>query len=368
MDRLSEYLDGELPAFARSEVESHLRGCAACARHLEELAAVDAAARELPVPAPPGYFDSLPARVRVRLPARRRKSPPVWVWAAAAGIAVAAVVPLLFEQTRSPLPEPALVREQAPPSPAIASTPAAPPREEAPAAAPADVPAAGRAHDKVAAKDVGAMKPAPYEARAAENAAAPPPAAAAPPAQVQKHGGPWAQAPSGAPAPPRLATSDESQKPQAARAAARPDEARPETAQMEEARATREIQRQAGAEVKGEREQDRRSGLAGSIMTFAQAPTEETRYRALLARRTASAAEDRQLHDEWRALAASYPTGAHADEARVRALDALLSAYRREGEARDRERLREEAGLYLQRSDAAQARRVRAMLQEAGLN
>jgi anti-sigma factor RsiW len=340
-DRLSLYLDGEMAAGARSEVESHLRGCAACARHLEELAAVDAAARDLPVPAPPGYFESLPARVRARLPPARRKAPPVWVWAAAAGIAVAALVPVVVERTRAPLPEPALIREQAPP--AIVITP------------PATVTAPPE-RVTLAAKDLGSIKlkaapapatpavpaPAPFEPRAAENAAAAPPASA----QVQKHVGPWAQAPAGAPAP---------------------DSARSETAPMEEGRAPKQVQGQADAEAKAEREQDRRPGLTDAVATFARAPSEETRYRALLARRTATAAEDRQLHDEWRALAASSPTGAHADEARVRALDALLAAYRREGEARDRERLREEAGLYLQRGDAAQPDRVRAILEAAGL-
>ena len=52
---------------------------------------------------------------------------------------------------------------------------------------------------------------------------------------------------------------------------------------------------------------------------------------------------------------------------RVRALEALLSAYRSGGEARDLQRLREEAALYLQRSDAAQAPRVRAMLERDSL-
>jgi hypothetical protein len=261
------------------------------------------------------------------------------VWAAAAGIAIAALVPSLWERTTTPVPEAARIQEL--PPPAIATAPA---RDEALTEVQADVPAARLTRDKAAAKDRGSIKLNVEPARAAENAAAPPP----PAAQIQKHSGPWAQAPAGAPAPAPepLATSDES---------------------MAEARAPREIQLPAGAEAKAEREQDRRRGVSGSVLTFAQAPTEETRYRALLARRTATAAEDRQLHDEWRALAASFPAGARADEARVKALDALLSAYRRAGEARDRERLREEAGLYLQRGDAAQADQVRAMLQEAGL-
>src|SRR5439155_741110 len=130
-------------------------------RALGELAAVDAAARELPVPAPPGYFDSRPARVRARLPRPPRRSPPVWVWAAAAGIAIAALAPLLFQQTKAPVPEAAPVQERVPAAPTIAVAPAARP----------DVPAAGLARDKLAAKDLGPIKSkeAPFEARAAED-------------------------------------------------------------------------------------------------------------------------------------------------------------------------------------------------------
>jgi Putative zinc-finger len=350
-DRLSLYLDGELAAEARSEVEDHLRSCAACARHLEELAAVDAAARELPVPAPPRYFDTLPARVRARLPAPRRRTPPVWMWAAAAGIVLAALAPLVFRQAVSPVPEAALTEEE--------PRPVAPPPTVA-YGAPAEAPAAAPALDKLGAKDAvrakaasPAGKPEPARGRAAENdsrvpAAPPPPPAPAP--QVQKHNGPWAQVPQAA------ARSDE------AGASTRVEEELPVRAPL--ADAPRDA-----AEGKVEREQreQARRGLSGSTATFAQAPTEETRYRSLLARRPASAAEDRQVHDEWRAFVASYPSSPRADEARVRALEALLSAYRREGEARDRERLREEAGLYLQRSDAAQAPRVRALLEAAAL-
>ena len=47
-------------------------------------------------------------------------------------------------------------------------------------------------------------------------------------------------------------------------------------------------------------------------------------------------------------------------------LDALLAAFQRGGDSRDRDRLREEAEVYLQRSDAAQPARVRAILAAAG--
>jgi len=364
LDLLSMYLDGELAAGARAEVDTHLRGCAACARRLEELAAVDAAARELPVPAPPGYFEALPARVRARLPAPRRKAPPVWVWAAAAGLALAGLAPLILRHAAGPGPDAARTEQEqrlAPPPAAAATEPEAQ----------ASAPPARAESDQVAAKDELAVKevrtppasspaatsPPALVRRSAENAAGAPP----PPApQVQKHAGPWAQAPAAAPAPaPQVHASE------AAQAARREGRARAEPVQADTAsgRPPGEAARlPAVEEAKAGRDQDR-STLTEGVATFAEAPTEDARYRALLARRPASASEDRQLHDAWRAFAASYPTSPRSDEARVRALDALLSAYRRDGEARDRERLREEAALYLQRSDAAQAPRVRAILE-----
>ena len=43
-DRLSDFLDGELPADEQRAVEAHLRGCAACAAVLEDLKRVVARA------------------------------------------------------------------------------------------------------------------------------------------------------------------------------------------------------------------------------------------------------------------------------------------------------------------------------------
>ena len=48
MDRLSEYLDGELAEPERREMEQHLFGCASCATALEELRNVVERARRLP--------------------------------------------------------------------------------------------------------------------------------------------------------------------------------------------------------------------------------------------------------------------------------------------------------------------------------
>jgi hypothetical protein len=354
LDRLSLYLDGELATAARTEVEAHLQGCSACARHLEELAAVDAAARDLPVPAPPGYFDSLPARVRARLPAPRRRAPPVWVWAAAAGLALAALAPVLLRQTTSPVPEATRTEETergAAPPPTIAAT------ETVEA-----LPEGGeRAKTRAAPKDAAPSKPVasapappPLYKTAQENAAAARPSATG---QIQKHNGPFAQAPAAAP-PPQAPTPA-----QASQTAARADEMRAEEAQEQApARASKEVQREAAPEGKRERDQARRGGLADSLK-LAQASGQEARYRVLLARQPASAAAARTLHDDWTAFAKAHADGPRADEARVRALEALLSAYRSGGEARDLQQLQEEAALYLQRRDAAQAPRVRALLE-----
>ena len=331
LDRLSLYLDGELAAAARTEVEAHLRGCPACARHLEELAAVDAAARELPVPAPVGYFDSLPARVRARLPASRRRAPPVWVWAAAAGLALAALAPLMLRQTASPVPEAARTDE-------TARVAAPPPAPAAPAPAPAEAPRAGgeRVKTLAAPKDAARSKPAPtpvpllYEP-GRENAAA---ARPSPSGQIQKHTGPFAQAPA---------------------AAARAEEMRADEAPAETA-----------PEKKLERDQARRGGLADATITAAQTSDETTRFRTLVAQRPASTGQARQLHDAWTAFAAAYPSSPRADEARVRAIEALALAWDKGGDPADQEGARQAALDYLAAPRAPQRARVRALLDRLG--
>jgi hypothetical protein len=358
LDRLSLYLDGELAAAARTEVESHLRGCSACAHHLEELAAVDAAARELPVPAPPGYFDSLPARVRARLPPPRRRTAPVWVWAAAAGVALAALTPLLFRQTASPVPEAERTEDKA----RVATPPTI---ANAPVIAPAEAPRAGgeRAKTLATPKHAASSKPiisapAPllYK-KAQENAAAARPSVTG---QVQKHDGPFAQAPAGtqatggAPAPPL---------PPAPPGAARVDESRAEAVEAEEApapAAKEAAPRDVAPERKAERDQVR-GGLADSTK-LAHASGEEARYRALLARQPASADAARKLHDDWAAFAKAHADDPRADEARVRAIEALALAWDKGGDPADKEGARKAALDYLAGPPAPQRARVRALL------
>jgi hypothetical protein len=350
LELLSVYLDGELSAAARSEVEAHLRGCPGCARHLEELAAVDAAARELPVPAPPGYFDALPARVRARLPAPRRRTPPVWAWAAAAGLALAALAPLLFRQTASPLPEAAPTEETASP---------APPPSTTTTAVPAEAPLTGGERARTAAdapKDAvrrKAVPPAPtpppalYE-RARENASA---AAPPPSGQVQKRAAPWAQAPAGAPAAAAAARAEGTRATNQV-----PEEQAPATSPKETA------PREVAPEAKLERDQAQRGGLAGASTTLAESTEEAARFRDLLAQRPTSASEERQLHDTWRAFAAAYPSSRRADEARVRAIEALARAWSKSGDPADQAGARKAALDYLATPEAPQRERVRAVL------
>jgi hypothetical protein len=356
-DHLSAYLDGELPAPERAAVETHLRTCPECSRHLEELRAVDEAARELDVEAPPGYFDSLPARVRARLPAprrgvwgvrrsappsstsergsiprerpggaqrprlksergfipRERTTPPAWVWAAAAAIVLAVLTPLTFRKT-SPVPDAAKTEE----ADSFRAAPATPPAE------------APLADDKAASV---------MERNVAPERKAPPP-----PAQVQKHSGPWAQSPAA------------SQAQTAARAEEAQQEAAPESKKQ--------------AEPAGK--SDRDYALAGAraaapppaaAPAFARAPGED-RYRELLARKADSPEAARKLDDDWNAFARGHPDSPRADEARVRAMEASALAFDLGRDPRDRERARAAAQAYLTRADAVQAARVRALLEK----
>jgi hypothetical protein len=66
-DKLSEYLDGELPPDERYAVESHLAGCDQCAAVLEDLRRVVARARSLsPRPPQADLWDGLSGRIEPR--------------------------------------------------------------------------------------------------------------------------------------------------------------------------------------------------------------------------------------------------------------------------------------------------------------
>jgi hypothetical protein len=88
--RLDEYLDGELPAADRADVEGHLASCTACRAELERSRKLEAVLRSVTTGAAPDA-DRFVQSVRLR--ARRR--PPIWmlvgggVLATAGGVAAA---------------------------------------------------------------------------------------------------------------------------------------------------------------------------------------------------------------------------------------------------------------------------------------
>src|SRR5215472_14525308 len=121
-ENLSSYLDGSLPPIERNAVDLHHHSCAECSRHLEELATTDRFLRALPEEeAPPGYFDSLPARVRSRLGSGRVTFLSPWVWSAAAALILLAVVPTFVRRIEVPVPSPPAVAMLAPVPPATAA-------------------------------------------------------------------------------------------------------------------------------------------------------------------------------------------------------------------------------------------------------
>jgi hypothetical protein len=343
-ERLSAYLDRELPPDERAAVEAHLSACPECAAFLAELAAVDEAAASLPAEAPEGYFEGFPARVRARLKPPKVTSPgrrvPAWTWAAAAALLLAVVTPLTLRQLR--------------PSPG-----------EAPSTAP------------VALQPV----PAKAEPKLADEARRPePPPAASPtrPVPPGRRGPVPAPAPAAAPptAPQEKAEADFAREPEplppapAQAVVARADiEAAPAPAGNVAAEGLTarggERLRVAAAEPAAEPEAPAPSaGKAGPALGAADVREPEDAFRRLAAVRPRSAVEWRRLRDEWSAFAAGQPDRLRADEARIRAIVAGREAWLAGGDESDETAFRRDAAAYLQREDALQKPRVERLLAE----
>jgi hypothetical protein len=99
-ERLSAYLDDELPEAERAALAAHLVDCARCAAELAELRQMVTLVGALPAPRLPRSFTLSAARVPVQGPAHRASAPR---WAAAAqwagGLAAAAGFVLLLGGT-----------------------------------------------------------------------------------------------------------------------------------------------------------------------------------------------------------------------------------------------------------------------------
>jgi anti-sigma factor RsiW len=355
-ESLSAYLDHELGRAERAAVEAHLVTCTECSALLEQLGLVDAALRALPVPATTGD-DAFAARVRARIeaedpraghargraPAARRILPP-WTWAAAALLAV--ITPLTLHELRAPRADavaPAAKPESSPVSPA--SLPAAS-REamvapEMQARLEEEIPAEGPARRP---RQVVAPRERPANLR---NKAFTTPDVFAEASKTRADAGGEGGVPGGVVGGVVGGSTDT----RATTFAAAPPAPAPAPAPA--------IAPVPGLVAKGtatsEAAADAKAAASAEGATFAQ----------LEAQRPRTAAEWRQLRDGWRELARAYPDGPHAEEARVRAIEAAAAAYRASSDAEDARALKRDVAEYLGRASAPHAGRVRQLLREA---
>ena len=351
-ESLSAYMDGELAPPEREAVAAHVRGCPSCARHLEELRAVDAAARELPLAVPDGYFEAFRGSLRRRLqgarPARRRLAP-AWALAAAAAVVLAVLTPRLVRDTRAPA-DSAAHAVHAPSMPA--PTPGAPMQRDGRAAdAAAEVP---RTEPPPPARPAGSR----LEKRTVEEQRAPatlPTVAPAGPA-------PATPAQNAAAAPAARAETAEPEKKDADAPRTLGYATEPAQDLMERARAPQAAKEETEAEStvagRADEAKARRKTAVGAL----EATGGQGRFQLLARRTVSSAPEARSLRDAWRAFARDEAAGPHADEARVRAIEAGAEAWRRGRDESDRAETLKDGRAYLERPDAVQADRVRAVL------
>ncbi|HUG54403.1 MAG TPA: hypothetical protein VMR21_12420, partial [Vicinamibacteria bacterium] len=107
-----------------------------------------------------------------------------------------------------------------------------------------------------------------------------------------------------------------------------------------------------------------RGGRLGAVSLGEARPDAggEARFRMLAARSAEDAVEARALREAWTAFAAQRPSDPRADEARVRAIEAGLQAWRLGGDPADLETARAAAEAYLASPAALQKERVRRAL------
>jgi len=353
---LSAFLDGELAPADRAAVEAHLAECPACASHLAELAALDAAARAVPVKAPDGYFEAFPGRVRRTLEGRKARSwsPPHWGWAVAAAAILAVVTPLTLHEVGRSVPAPAT-------APTVAPSAAAP--QQVPAAEPTSAPMEqvlglekeGRGDDEALSReallqasvapkegtDGGAPSPSHQKQERADRAGP-----AATPVPQPRQPAPAAKAAFAAAPPPAASSETTASDTEAGRAET---DAIGETTARER-RATQELGEPEGARPG--------AGVAGEV-----APAARLAEEAPATSRDAK--EARRQRERWRRRAEAARDPLQADAAWVRVIELGAAAWRLGNDPDDLKALRQDAEAYLARPDARQTARVRKILAEA---
>jgi hypothetical protein len=317
------------------------------------------------VPAPDGYFEALPARVRARLQEQARPQTfrlPVWTWAVAAALLVAVVTPFIG------------------PTPPASRAPEAPPPVEYPAPAAGAPPAAalGDSSDRegqVASRKLATPKDETTKLRkqaAAEERADRPETAAeaarpAPKkesfeqkADLEDAYGERERSEESAASRKRANAGGPSMQQQVplqgspAPAYAPPPVAAPATESVEALNSSRDERL---AEDKAPR------GAALGRTARAMPLAEERIYEGLLAPPARTLAALRARREAWRSFSLEFPTSPRADEARVRAIENGAEAWRLGADPADLTRVREDATAYLARADATQGARVRALLE-----
>ncbi len=395
VESVSAYLDGELAPAERQAVEAHLRGCDECARLLADFAAVDTLARELPLEAPAGYFEALPARVRFKVTPRRRASPrlPAWSWAVAAALVVAVVTPILLRQN----PRPAeLARRVTPPAPQAVerADPAAARATAEPkvAAEALQTPAAGLGADREQAPSASSRDERRARAnegllrqKEAQDSPAAAPAAPPPPAPA---GGGFSGALAKSEQPEALgkareATAKDKQlqealpaqpgrtasAPAANAAFAAPPEQGAAGQHLYEPKAEGDLADVAAPsteEAKKTAPAAKSDLAAQDALKRAASPAPRLRFRDLLAEVADSVEDARRLREQWRAFGAQGAPFRQADEARVRIVEVGIQAFRLSNDPADLLLARRDAEAYLRRDDAAQGDRVRSLLATLG--
>ena len=89
-ERLSAWLDRELPPQEHDGIAAHLEGCAVCRRELAQLRALEAALGKLAAPVPSRVAEKVVARLKERQEARGRR--PGWQSLALAASLVLGVI------------------------------------------------------------------------------------------------------------------------------------------------------------------------------------------------------------------------------------------------------------------------------------
>ena len=345
-EQLSAYLDRELAGGDRQAVDLHLRECSDCAQALDQMRAIDALARGAGLEAPAGYFEALPARLRGRLRPARRASVPAWTVALAAGIAVAVAAPLVMRERPSP-------STGAAPASVAQAPPASAPMPDPPSAS-EGVPL-GQARERFSAA------PTPAPRAAAESKAAAP--AATRLARRDQAGEPAARPAAPAPPPPPPAA------PAPGGVAGAPVRAADSVASAEAAAPAEEDEqpRESLVDDSGSPEPRRERAALGAARKAAPSRAQganvpDERFRSLSTRTARGADEARALRDAWLEFVRDDPDGPHADQARLRALEAGAAAWRLGGRMEDRALVEREGREYLRRADGAHHERVRALL------